>query len=678
MKEKTFKMTLRSITLFLFCLLSKNHHAQTVFFEDFGVSHTPNSTNDYGRKKSDYVPTGNFSYGTSKANTTNFEPSNIDNSYYAVVAPEFIYSGVIPGFYFWTLADPSTSPFEGANRYAEDHTLGDSHVAVLAINAQTPNTAFYERNFSFTADSYYEVSFWIYVVNPTTQVKLSMKDPVSGVELGGVSTGAIASQSANWQEFKLNFKTPATRCENTVAKLSLQNIFQGGTGNDYYIDDIAVKKLSVQPITSDFTFTCPINSVVADTDGDGIADDLDMDSDNDGILDINECPDLVVNKDFNSTNGTTVTFDAPAADLGFVFDVYTLDNSFNLNINGVNLALNEIEFQPDQTDNIRFKDGSHYGSGGIPQIYQMTGNASNPLVRIIIHKNGSVEMYGSKSTNGHLYPLQLYNGNHFNTINWHRTGSNTVVLKQHVVSVTYITGNGRGVKNGFCDPDGDGISNQFDTDNDGDGCPDAIEGSELVKYDQVHPLNLLADNPDYKYRGQIKVLADGVTKGNPGQVISKSPLANGVPELVNPAADNTSGNNGIADNTDEIPTSEAGQGIGSSQNFTVNACICYNPANTSGTPVLKTQHGITSLNRADSTSEKWPGVRKGAWTALESKTKGFVPNRLTAAQISLIPESDLREGMMVYNITDDCLQVNTTGTASGWKCFTTQTCTTIN
>ncbi|MFC5875648.1 hypothetical protein [Chryseobacterium arachidis] len=653
MKEKTFELTARSIALFLFCLLSKNHYAQTVFFDDFGVSPAPSAGNDYGRKKSDYVPIGNFAFGTSKANTTNFEASNIDNSYYAVIAPEFIYSGVIPGYYFWTLPDPSTTPFEGANRYAEDHISGDIHGAVLAINAQTPNTAFYERNFSFIQDSYYEVSFWMYVVNPTTQVKLAIKDPVSGVELGGISTGSIGSQSTNWQEFKLHFKTPSLSCQNTVAKLSLQNIFQGGAGNDYYIDDISVTKLSAQPGITDFTFTCPVNEVIVDTDGDGITNDMDLDSDNDGILDLDECADIVVDTDFSSTNGNTVTFSAPAADLGFVFDVYTLDNSFNLTINGVDLAVNEIEFQPDQTDNVRFKDGSRYGNGGVPQIYQMTGNATNPLVRIIIHKNGSVEMYGSKSSNGNSYPLELYQGNHFNTVNWSHTGSNTVVLKQHVVNTTYITGNGKGVKHGFCDPDGDGISNELDLDSDNDGCLDTMEGNENVATSML--VNAAMG---------LSVGA-GSSAANQNLCATASCVnAGGVPNQVNAG--------GLADTS-----GTQGQGIGDSQNALISACYCYKPVvTTPAGSVLNTPQGITSLGRAGSQADNWPTVRKGAWTALESKTKGFVLNRLTTAQRDLIPAANLVEGMMIYNTTLDCIQVNTTGTPAGWACFNTQTCPT--
>ncbi|WP_390450870.1 DUF6923 family protein [Chryseobacterium sp. Alg-005] len=100
---------------------------------------------------------------------------------------------------------------------------------------------------------------------------------------------------------------------------------------------------------------------------------------------------------------------------------------------------------------------------------------------------------------------------------------------------------------------------------------------------------------------------------------------------------------------------------------------CYRPAVTAGT-ILNTNHGITSLGRAGVNNSNWPMVRKGAWTALEAKTKGFVLNRLTTAQIAAIPAADLVEGMMVYNVTLDCLQVNTTGTPAGWACFNTQTC----
>ena len=101
---------------------------------------------------------------------------------------------------------------------------------------------------------------------------------------------------------------------------------------------------------------------------------------------------------------------------------------------------------------------------------------------------------------------------------------------------------------------------------------------------------------------------------------------------------------------------------------------CYRPAATTGI-TLDTKHGITSLGRAGSTADNWPMVRKGAWTVLESKTKGFVINRLTTTQILAL--SNPIEGMMVYDTVENCLKIYTTkdnGATFGWFCMTQQTC----
>ena len=182
------------------------------------------------------------------------------------------------------------------------------------------------------------------------------------------------------------------------------------------------------------------------------------------------------------------------------------------------------------------------------------------------------------------------------------------------------------------DTDGDGLPNSLDLDSDGDRCPDAIEGDENVTTSQL-TANRISGTVD----------------------------ANGVPNLVNAG--------GTAD-----VGSDQGQGIGEAYNAAIQSgCFCYKPAQTTGT-ALDTNHGITALGRAGDDNSNWPMVRKGAWTVLEAKTKGFVVNRLTDAQVSAIPSADLREGMMVYNITQDCLQINIDGTATGWRCFNTQTC----
>ena len=187
------------------------------------------------------------------------------------------------------------------------------------------------------------------------------------------------------------------------------------------------------------------------------------------------------------------------------------------------------------------------------------------------------------------------------------------------------------------DTDCDASPNYLDLDSDNDGCFDAVEGDENVTKLQL----------------------------NPNGSISGGINASGIPNLVNTT--------GVAD-----IGSDVGQGIGASQNALVKdtQCdVCYKPVITTGT-ILDTQHGITSLGRAGADNDNWPMVRKGAWTALESRTKGFVPNRLTTAQVSQIPDTNLVEGMMVYNITLGCLQVNTNGLPTGWTCFDTQTCPT--
>ncbi|MGD1317754.1 hypothetical protein [Chryseobacterium sp. 2R14A] len=385
-----------------------------------------------------------------------------------------------------------------------------------------------------------------------------------------------------------------------------------------------------------------------DSDGDGIRDLDDLDDDNDGILDTVECPDEnVVNTNFSSSNGQTVVFNAPAADRGFIFDIYTLDNSFNLNINGTNIASNEIQFtttEPALPQNIKFADGSFYEAGGIPSIWGITGTAANPSVRIVISQSGTITLFGSKVSGGPLFPLTLFNGNTLNSIIWNTAAANVVTVSQFATGPTYITGNGKGLKKGFCDFDGDGISNELDLDSDNDGCPDAVEGDENVT--------------DAQLVNAAGTLGVGTGSTSPVKNLCASNTCvntNGVPVIVN--------SGGLAD-----IGGDQGQGIGSSEDASVNSCVCYNNANTASAGV-DTKHGITLLQRAGADNGNWPMMRKSAHTVLESNTKGFVITRLTTAQVNNLISP--QEGMMVYDTTVKCLKLYD-GTA--WSCFNTPTC----
>lgn len=148
------------------------------------------------------------------------------------------------------------------------------------------------------------------------------------------------------------------------------------------------------------------------------------------------------------------------ADYGFIFDIYELDNAFNLEVNGVKMADQEVQFQSDaysSAQNIEFEDGSQYeginteGGSNIRSIYRLKGTKENPLIRILISRNGEVTMLGSKRSGGPLYTLRLKNGNFFNQFTWFPGNTqNKVKVTQLVDGRTVIIGYGSGKRNISC------------------------------------------------------------------------------------------------------------------------------------------------------------------------------------------------------------------------------------
>ncbi|MBI6121358.1 lectin-like domain-containing protein [Salegentibacter maritimus] len=165
-----------------------------------------------------------------------------------------------------------------------------------------------------------------------------------------------------------------------------------------------------------------------------------------GGCDTGWCLEDVEGESFSLSDGESVTFNQPATNYGFQFDIYTLDNSFNLEINGTKLAVKELEFQSLNTSgiNVRFADGDEFETDTEGDIWQMTGSASAPLIRVVIGPTGSVALYASKVSGGPLFPLVLINDNEFNNIPWNSTGTNTIVGTQNVVGATTMTGYGSG------------------------------------------------------------------------------------------------------------------------------------------------------------------------------------------------------------------------------------------
>jgi hypothetical protein len=134
-----------------------------------------------------------------------------------------------------------------------------------------------------------------------------------------------------------------------------------------------------------------------------------------------------------------------------------------------------------------------------------------------------------------------------------------------------------------------------------------------------------------------------------------------------------------SDTIDSVPANNT-----ATDTDTNGATACYKPAVTDGN-AYPTNHGITALGRAGADNGNWPMVRESAWTVLEAKTKGFVINRVKF-NISNQPVADNGttlvitnpiEGMMVYDVTNNCLKVYTSndgGSTYNWHCMSTQAC----
>ncbi len=233
------------------------------------------------------------------------------------------------------------------------------------------------------------------------------------------------------------------------------------------------------------TGTCSIPVTVsggADFDGDGISDSVDIDDDNDGVLDVTECPSLplVTNGDFSS--GATGWTSSGAWDLSgtsaAAYSDVALNQTLTQTINGLNNAtvsggMITLKFNLfGQNINNNASQTSWYAKlevmlNGV--VYATINNPTTSNTGTIAGNNGGVV---SPSTftiaGGGLITVQIP-----------ATGLPTsapLTFRFSANGDDFFVDNVVIDRNApFCDPDGDGISNQFDLDSDGDGCSDAVE-----------------------------------------------------------------------------------------------------------------------------------------------------------------------------------------------------------
>ena len=191
-------------------------------------------------------------------------------------------------------------------------------------------------------------------------------------------------------------------------------------------------------------------------------------------------------------------FTQPGTNGGFVVDVYQLDNSFNMVINGVPLYKDELEFESKHADrNVRFKsDKSTWGpakSGDLskvsnPNVWDVNNNAKislvdrlanpTPVIRVIIDKWGNVKLFGKRTTNSLLEELEVFDKNSkgkpavvFEKIYWisdeQNEGANKIDVTQLVKGATKMIGFGYGQKQKDCETctlEKDGVFNDNNKD----------------------------------------------------------------------------------------------------------------------------------------------------------------------------------------------------------------------
>src|SRR6056297_923631 len=283
---------------------------------------------------------------------------------------------------------------------------------------------------------------------------------------GGASFVSLATLSGNGS---FSQDITAYISANTVIRFAKSNA-NWNSDDNVFIDNLLLSAIVPVPLV--------------DTDGDGIPDVSDLDNDNDGILDRDECEFVpLVTQSFTSSGGTTITNTAANGRGNLFIDFISIDNSFNLTINGTDIAT-EFQFQPGAPGNFaRFDTGFTYGQAGIPQLWSLTRTAANPVLRVFIDADGNLELFGAQSSGGALVELTLDTPPA--TVPWDATGNNTISIGQLVTGPTNMNGELRFSEE--CDTDMDGILNRFDLDSDNDGIYDAVEAG----HGQVHTNGIL-------------------------------------------------------------------------------------------------------------------------------------------------------------------------------------------
>jgi hypothetical protein len=289
-----------------------------------------------------------------------------------------------------------------------------------------------------------------------------------------------------------------------------------------YSDDATVASNRPQLIVNYAPIDCSGSNIygpLCDFDGDGILNKDDADDDNDGILDINEggsCNNTTNNTNIignftvkqlssgdNGTYNTTLpgtTYNATFIESGtsletlnlsgsggqgpvFKFDGGNGDNgsvdiNFNNAVTGATFKVTDLDEEEDVTVQVYNENNVLYSLTSSPYLTRgsqisQSGNTFST--------SGSVPNVNGDNISSDPVGSVVFN---FSNVQVKRVKVTVNHNKGSSIRFTQISGP-------FCSPsvadlDGDGIANVFDTDSDGDGCFDAIEGGSNIIASQLN------------------------------------------------------------------------------------------------------------------------------------------------------------------------------------------------
>ncbi|WP_405413597.1 FG-GAP-like repeat-containing protein [Maribacter sp. Asnod1-A12] len=286
-----------------------------------------------------------------------------------------------------------------------------------------------------------------------------------------------------------------------------------------------------------------------DTDGDGINDICDLDNDNDGILDSDECTtssSLVENGNFTdwifntgwTANGQQWNKDA--------------NRAYYPDWNGTGIAsfFQEISVSAGVVNTITFDLGSDNSNGKVVTLNVLIDGAVQftETSNQIVTNNGGRSQNGNETTNMQTRNFSFTPTGNTVTLQFDGVATQTNHDKMFVDNVMLDTG--------CSDSDGDGIADIYDLDSDGDGCFDALEGADNLDFSDLNGDGSIAGAVDFN--GVPTTVSGGQGKGSAADYTVTSELCDDDGDGVNNANDKCpyfddaidSDNDGVPDGCD--------------------------------------------------------------------------------------------------------------------------------